>query len=217
MELQVIFGTGPIGCWTARALRKEGHSVRAVNRSGRRPDLLPEDVELVTADAADSTQAIEAARGASVVYQALNAPYHRWADLFPPLQRGVMAAAQAMKARYVSIENLYMYDAASSITAESPILPRSKKGALRARMADELLRAHQRGDLRYTALRPSDLYGPGVQLSALGERFFGSLVRGRKEKPGSDPITLSLFLQDIEDATGTAMQWVRPLECHDET
>ena len=43
----VIFGTGPAGIWTARALREMGHAVRAVNRTGRRPGLMPADVELV--------------------------------------------------------------------------------------------------------------------------------------------------------------------------
>jgi hypothetical protein len=38
-ELHVIFGTGPVGCWTARALRSQGRAVRAVNRSGARPSL----------------------------------------------------------------------------------------------------------------------------------------------------------------------------------
>jgi hypothetical protein len=36
----------------------------------------------------------EAAKGASVVYQCLNALYTMWPELFPPLQRGVLAAAE---------------------------------------------------------------------------------------------------------------------------
>ena len=31
-DLHVIFGTGPVGCWTARALRGQGKQVRAVNK-----------------------------------------------------------------------------------------------------------------------------------------------------------------------------------------
>ena len=105
--------------------------VRAVNRSGDRPDLLPTDVELVTADAADPKQAVKAARGASVIYQALNPPYHQWQQYFAGLQAGALAAAKAVGARYVSIENLYMYDSSEPIMESTAIRPRSKKGELK--------------------------------------------------------------------------------------
>jgi len=35
---------------------------------------------------------------ASVIYQCLNAPYTKWAEHFPPLQRGVLAAAERNRA-----------------------------------------------------------------------------------------------------------------------
>ncbi len=82
-ELHVIFGTGPVGCWTARALRSQERAVRAVNRSGVRPGLMPADVEMAKADVADPTQAATVATGASVVYQAFNPPYHLWHEFFP--------------------------------------------------------------------------------------------------------------------------------------
>jgi nucleoside-diphosphate-sugar epimerase len=178
-ELHVVFGTGPVGCWTARALRQMGIRVRAVNRSGRRPDLMP-NVEIVSADLSDATSAREAARGATVLYQALNPPYHRWQQLFPGLQTAALAAAQAENARYVSIENLYMYDSSKPISESSSVAPRSKKGALRQRMAEQVLALHERGELRATALRSADYYGPGVTGSALGELVFGRLVAGKK-------------------------------------
>ena len=152
----VIFGTGPVGCWIARVLRELDIPVRAVNRSGGRPDLMPEDVELVAADASDTAEAIAVAKGAAVVYQALNPPSHQWHEYFTGLQAGALAAARNAGARYVSIENLYMYDSSKPMTEDSPIHPRSKKGQLRARMAEEVMAAHKDGDIRATALRSSD-------------------------------------------------------------
>jgi len=200
--LHVIFGTGPVGCWTARALRERGLSVRAVNRTGKRPPLMPPDVELVAADASDAARAATVARGASVVYQALNPPYHRWLEEFPGLQAGALAAARAADARYVSIENLYMYDSSRPITEDSPVAPRSKKGALRATMADEVLAAHARGDLRVAILRASDYYGPGVLGSSLGEMVFGNLVRGKKAQIlGSAVLPHSFaYIEDVGNA-----------------
>jgi thioredoxin reductase len=44
-----------------------------------------------------------------VVYQCLNAPYIAWPELFPPLQRGVPAAAEHADALLVTLENVYGY------------------------------------------------------------------------------------------------------------
>lgn len=179
-ELHVIFGTGPVGIWTARALRGMGVELRAVNRTGRRPALMPEGVEIVTADASDVRQAIAAARGASVVYQALNPAYDRWLELFPPLQRGAIEAAHAAGARYVSIDNLYGYGRAPSpLTESTPPQPISRKGRLRAAMAREVLEAHARGDVRAAILQSADYYGPGVTLSQFGERTIRPMLAGK--------------------------------------
>ena len=204
-DLHVIFGTGPVGCWTARALRSQGHAVRAVNRSGSRPGLMPADVEMARADVADTAQATAAATGASVVYQALNPPYHRWHQLFPALQAAALVAAKTANARYVSIENLYMYDSAHPMTETSPVSPASRKGALRQKMAEDVMAAHARGEVRATALRSSDYYGPGVLGSALGERVFGHLVAGRKAQLlGSTTMPHSFaYIEDVGLAAAT--------------
>lgn len=183
-QLHLIFGTGPVGCWIARNLIEIGLPVRAINKSGQRPELMPVAVEIIAADASDVPQAATAADGATVVYQALNPSYHQWHQFFPGLQAGALAAAAANGARYVSIDNLYMYDATHPITENSPIRPQSQKGQLRARMAEEVLAAHQRGDIQATILRSSDYYGPGVTGSALGEMVFGNLVAGKKAQVG---------------------------------
>jgi nucleoside-diphosphate-sugar epimerase len=107
----VIFGTGPVGIWTARALRDMGHAIRAVNRTGQRPGLLPSDVEVLAADASDPRQALQAASGAAVIYQALNPPYDTWHERFPPLQRPVMMrlAGLFVPAARESVEMLYQF------------------------------------------------------------------------------------------------------------
>ncbi|MBK6489191.1 MAG: NAD-dependent epimerase/dehydratase family protein [Gemmatimonadetes bacterium] len=197
-DVHVIYGTGPVGCWIARDLRVQGKRVRAVNRSGVRPGLMPADVEMMRADAADSAQARDCAKGASVVYQALNPPYHLWSELFPALQAGVLGAAQSENAKYVSIENLYIYDSSRPISEDSAIAPASKKGALRQQMAEDVMLAHARGDVQATALRSSDYYGPGVVESALGERVFGNLVAGKRAQVSGSADLLHSFAY-IED------------------
>jgi len=183
-QLHVVFGTGPVGCWIARSLIAEGHAVRCANRSGKRPGLLPPEVELTSADITDASSARRIAEGATTIYQALNPEYHQWHEFFPALQAGALAGARASGARYVSVENLYMYDSTGPITEDARVGPRSKKGHLRQRMAEEVMAAHASGQVRATALRSSDYYGPGVLGSAMGEMVFGNLLAGKKAQVG---------------------------------
>ena len=201
--LHVVLGTGPAGRWIARTLSERGARVRAVNRSGKRPELMPSDVEVVSADVSDPEQAIRAAEGAAVLYQALNPPYHLWPELFPGLQAGALAAAKASGARYISIDNLYMYGLADgALTEDSPIAPCSRKGELRARMGAEVLAAHESGEIRAAILRSSDYYGPGVTLSAFGERTFKPLLAGKGgEAVGSEDLVHSFaYIEDVAEA-----------------
>jgi nucleoside-diphosphate-sugar epimerase len=160
---------------------------------------MPANVEMAKADVADPAQAATAATGASVVYQALNPPYHLWHEFFPALQAAALSAAKTANARYVSIENLYMYDSSKPMTEASPLAPVSRKGALRQKMAEDVMAAHARGDVRTTALRSSDYYGPGVLGSALGERVFGNLVAGKKAQlSGSTQMPHSFaYIEDV--------------------
>lgn len=153
--------------------------MKAVNRSGSRPALMPADVSIIRADVFDAQQAIQITQGASVVYQTLGPAYSQWTELFPRLQANTIQAAMQAKARYVALENLYMLDPSQPMTEQSPEAPRSIKGRVRQQMHHDLMRHHQKGDLQVGVMRSSDFYGPGVTVSAMGQRAFGNLVRGK--------------------------------------
>ena len=72
-ELHVVFGTGQVGSALATHLTGLGLAVRAVSR--HRPAALPGGVDWRAADVTDAEAAVGAAKGASAVYQCLNAPY----------------------------------------------------------------------------------------------------------------------------------------------
>ena len=75
-----------------------------------RPHALADGANSRAADVTDPEAAADAAEGASVIYQCLNAPYAQWPELFPaPLQRGVMAAAEQSGALLVTLENLAIF------------------------------------------------------------------------------------------------------------
>ncbi len=118
-----------------------------------------------------------------MVYQCLNAPYTQWPELFPPLQRGVLAAAERTGALLVSLENLYGYGPAGGkpMTEDLPLAATTVKGRTRAAMTGELLAAAEAGRVRLAIGRASDFFGPGVTAgSTLGERVFGNALAGQR-------------------------------------
>ncbi|NUK78012.1 NAD-dependent epimerase/dehydratase family protein [Streptomyces lunaelactis] len=184
----VVFGAGAIGLATVEALRRRGESVRLVNRSGSAP--VPEDVDVVGGDAKDPAFTTAVARGARVVYQILNPPYHQWVQQFPGLQAGVLAAAEATGARLVSMENVYMYGRPGGrpFTETSPNAATTRKGRLRGGMADHLLAAHRAGRVEVAIGRASDYFGPrGGGQTVLGDRVFRPALRGATAGVIGDP------------------------------
>ena len=160
-ELHVVFGTGPLGKWTARELVKLGKQVRMVNRSGK-AERLPANIEVVAGDAYNTARNIDLTKGAVAIYQCAQPHYYEWAEKFPPLQQAILEAAAANQAKLVVGDNLYMYGHphGQSLREDSPIAPNTKKGHVRAKMAQLIMDAHQAGKVRATIGRASDFFGP---------------------------------------------------------
>ncbi len=180
-RLHVVFGTGQVGRVLAAVLAGRGLSVRVVSR--HRPPELADGIDWREADATDLDAAADAAKGASVVYQCVNAPYTQWPELFPPLQRGVLTAAERTGALLVALENLYGYGPTGGkpMTEDLPLAATTVKGRTRAAMTAELLAAADAGRVRVAIGRASDFFGAGVTAgSTLGERVFGNALAGRR-------------------------------------
>jgi nucleoside-diphosphate-sugar epimerase len=180
-ELHVIFGAGPVGQAVARELVKRGKTVKMINRSGKKPGGMPESVTVVAGDVFDVNVAKQLAQGATHVYQCTNPPYDKWPEQFPTLQANTLEAAAGAGAKYIVMDNVYLYGDTDGqpITEDLPYNAHTKKGKVRAQMAQDVLAAHQSGKVRATIARASDFYGPGVLASAAGDRMFGFAVEGK--------------------------------------
>jgi nucleoside-diphosphate-sugar epimerase len=179
-DLHVVFGaSGGAGGAIVRELRSRGKRVRAVTRSGGSD--VSDGVEVVRADAADAAGARQACAGATVVYHAVNVPYPTWAETLPPVMDGLIDAAGAAGATLVYADNLYAYGSGDRpMTEEMPSAATTRKGKLRAKLAETLLAAHRSGMVRAVIGRGSDYFGPGVRQSAAGERLFPAVLSGDK-------------------------------------
>jgi len=191
--LHVVFGTGQVGLALAARLSALGLEVRSVSR--HRPTALADGVDWRAADATEPQAAIDAAKGATVIYQCLNAPYTQWPGLFPPLQRNVLSAAKQTDALLVTLENTYGYGPTTGqpMTEDLPLAATTSKGRTRAAMSAELLAASEAGQARIAIGRASDFFGAGVTESSLGERVFANAVAAKRADFIGDPDLLHSY------------------------
>jgi nucleoside-diphosphate-sugar epimerase len=174
----VILGTGAVGKAIMRELLSRGERIRMVNRSGKAD--VPSGVEVVKADLYNPREARDVIQGAEVAYQASQPGYTEWQEKFPPLQASILDAASATGVKLVIVDNLYMYgDVDVPLKEKLPYIAETKKGKVRAQMARDALAAHQAGKVRVTLGRASDFFGTEALNSALGERFFIPLLKGK--------------------------------------
>jgi nucleoside-diphosphate-sugar epimerase len=187
MSRHVVFGTGQVGHPLVEQLVDAGHDVVAVNRDGRGD--FP-GARVVAGDATDPAFTASVCAAADTVYFCLNAmSYERWAEEFPPLQRGVLEGAASAGARLVVLDNLYAYGPprGHALVETMPANPTSTKASTRAAMTEELLAAHRDGRVEVVIGRASDYFGPGATRSALGDGVFGAALRGKTAQVMGDP------------------------------
>ncbi len=183
-DLHVVFGTAALGQAIMRRLVASGKRVRMVSRSGTLAGgvTAPTGVELVAADAADPAAASAAAAGATVLYHTAAPDYTKWAELYPPIQRGMIAAAEATGARLVSAESVYAYGPVDGpMTEDLPAAATTRKGRIRLEMSKLLLDAHASGRIKAAIARAPDFYGPQATTTTIyGDRVFYPAIAGKK-------------------------------------
>ncbi len=189
-ELHVIFGTGALAKWTARELVKLGKPVRMVSYSGKADSRIPDSVEVVKGDAYDTKKNIEVTKNATAVYQCAQPPYHEWAEKFPPMQKAILDAVAANRAKFITGDNLYMYGDTNGqpISEDMPYQPHTKKGKIRGEMATAVMEAHRAGKVRAAIGRASNFFGPddtAVTSYAIRPALAGKAVNllGRTDQP----------------------------------
>lgn len=197
-ELHVIFGTGPVGKAVMKELVRQGKHVRMVNRSGKAE--VANEVEVVKGDATNPISIRESAQGASVVYQCAQPAYTEWVQKFPAYQAAVIEGAAAVGAKLVVAENLYMYGPVSgTIREDLPFKATTRKGIVRAKMAEDLMADHKAGKVRAVAGRASNFYGPEAgEQGSFGNRIIYPMLVGKKVS-GLGDIDLPHTYTYIED------------------
>ena len=204
-NLHVLFGAGQVGTLLAQQLVREGERVRVAKRA---PKGMAPGIETLAGDALDPAFCLRAAEGARTIYHCMNPPYDTavWAATLPRLMDNLIAAAARTKARLVVLDNVYMLGrpGGRALNEDSPVQPCSRKGEIRARVAETLFAAHKRGDVLATSGRASDFYGPGAVASFMGDWYWPTALAGRPVRLTVDPDAVHTYHYTPDVAAGLA-------------
>ncbi|MBU3716897.1 MAG: NAD-dependent epimerase/dehydratase family protein [Actinobacteria bacterium] len=195
MTRHAVLGAGPVGRAIVNSLAQRHIDAVVITRSGTEvPGATTQKVDVRDTDALATALA-----GADVVYQASQPEYHRWPQEFPALQASVVNAAKRSGSTFVAVDNLYGYAPSTKpLTEDLPQAATTRKGRTRADMWRALEAEWKAGNLKVTSGRASDFFGPFALGSQVGERFFGTLVAGKKAETFGDPNALHSYTYVVD-------------------
>jgi len=179
--MQTILGsTGVIGTGLAKHLTQYTDKIRLVSRNPKQVN--PTD-QLVIADLTDLKQTFNAVEGSEIVYLTIGLPYKTnvWAEKWPLIMKNVISACKEYKAKLVFFDNAYAYGLVKGwIKEDTRINPISKKGEVRAKIAQMLMSEVDKGGFDAIIARAADFYGPNTPLSFITVVVFDNLKKGKK-------------------------------------
>jgi nucleoside-diphosphate-sugar epimerase len=170
--MHTILGAGgPVSNALARELSQNNAAIRLVSR---RPIQTAGKTTWMGADLKDYRQLLQAVQGSSVIYMCAGLRYDKkvWALEWPLIMQNLIDATKATGARLIFFDNVYMYgQVQGAMTEETPYNPMSKKGEIRAAIAEKLMAEARAGNLHASIARAADFYGAESLNS-----FFDSMV-----------------------------------------
>lgn len=205
--MQVILGAGgAIGNELARELVKYEKNLRLVSRN---PHKINETDELISGDITNKDVVDEAVRGANVVYLTAGLEYKAkvWQQKWPVIMRNVIESCKKNSARLVFFDNAYMYDPSylNNLTETTPVKPITKKGKVRAQIAETLLEEVQKGEVNAMIVRAADFYGPQVETSVMMETVYKRYRSGKKAIWMGNPKCVHSMTYTVDAAKATAL------------
>lgn len=158
--MHTILGAGgPVSNALTQELVQNKQLLRLVSR---RKLETPANVTWVGADLKEYQQVLQAVQGSTVIYMCAGLRYDKkvWAAEWPVIMQNLISATQATGARLIFFDNVYMYGhVRGAMKEDTPYNSGSKKGEIRARIAENLMQEVKAGNLRATIARAADFYG----------------------------------------------------------
>ena len=180
--MQTILGAnGTIGKLLAKELMTYTDTIRLVSRN---PIRINVNDELLAADLSQPGAVDRAVKGSEIVYLVVGFEYKAqvWEEKWPALMRDVIDACAKYGAKLVFFDNVYMYgkDQINHMTEYTAINPPSRKGAVRKKISDMLLKAAEEGWIKALIARSADFYGPDNNNNFITQMVLKNLREGKK-------------------------------------
>jgi nucleoside-diphosphate-sugar epimerase len=179
--MQTILGSnGVIGINLAQSLATYTKDIRLVSRH---PKKVHDSDQLKPADLLDKAQTFAAVEGSEIVYLTAGLKYNIniWRKQWPVIMANVIEACQKYNAKLVFFDNVYCYGRVPGwMIEDTPVHPTSKKGEVRAHIANLILDSVKEGKLTALIARAPDFYGPNTPLSFVNAMVFDNHAKGKK-------------------------------------
>jgi nucleoside-diphosphate-sugar epimerase len=180
MSLHTILGAnGSIANELVPILIANREQVRLVSRNPKPV----EGTESIAADATNYEQVLSIVQGSDTVYLLIGLEYSIkvWRENWPGIMRNAIDACKASNAKLIFFDNVYMYGKVkTAMTEETPFKPVSKKGKVRAAIANMLLKEMKDENIKALIARAADFYGPNAGAkSVIGVLAFDKLIKGK--------------------------------------
>ncbi|SIQ07554.1 NAD-dependent epimerase/dehydratase family protein [Chryseobacterium sp. RU33C] len=182
--MQTILGAnGQIGEELARELKRNYTSnIRIVSRNAKKVN----DTDTVfSADLSDREKAIEAVKGSEIAYFTLGLPMDTglWEKQFLTIMKNVIDACKINGTKLVFFDNTYMYPQNNEVLTEQTVFaPVGRKGMVRKKMADMLLKEMKAEKIKAVICRAPEFYGPGKTQSITDSLIFNAIKENKKLK-----------------------------------
>jgi nucleoside-diphosphate-sugar epimerase len=205
--MQTILGAnGIIATELAKELYKSfTKEIRLVSRT---PQKVNESDELLSADLLDAAQTTNAVKGSEIVYLTAGLPYNSkiWQEQWPIVMQNVINACKMHDVKLVFFDNLYMYGRVEgAMTEATPFNATSKKGMVRAKIANMILDEIKNKSLTAMICRAPEFYGPKNTQSGTNATIFDNRKKNKKLQVLISDNTLRTLIYTPDAARATAL------------
>ena len=176
----ILGAGGVIANELVNELATRNEPIRLVSRN---PKLVPGTTQVLAADVSVLEDMVRAVDGSRVAYLVVGLKYdvNVWRRLWPRIMNNAIVAARRANAKLVFFDNVYMYGKVNgAMTEETPFRPCSKKGEIRAEIANRLLNEMKTGSLTALIARCADFYGPRARTGIPNVLVFDKYAKGQK-------------------------------------
>lgn len=149
----------------------------------RKPAKLYDTDQLASANLMDADATADAVAGSDIAYLTVGLPMDStlWEQQFPVMMANTIAACRKHGTKLVFFDNTYMYPRTSTPQDEdTPFQPVGRKAAVRAQIANMLLKEMDSGSIEAVICRAPEFYGPGKTKSLSNSAVFDRIKQGKR-------------------------------------